>query len=51
LLNEVWGPQAVGLRFKLSKKGQDHLKELEAASKYDSRTSNRGVIRLKSRSF
>jgi hypothetical protein len=51
LLNEMWGPQAVGLRFKLSKKGQDHLKELEAASKYDSRTSNRGVIRLKSRSF
>jgi hypothetical protein len=47
LIIEVWGPKAVGLRFKLSKKGKKQLEELEAGAKYDSHMSRKGMIRLK----
>jgi hypothetical protein len=49
LLTEVWGPGTVGLRFGLTRKGRAYLDELKAASKYDSRISKRGTIRLKNR--
>jgi hypothetical protein len=50
-LSEAWGPKAVGLRFKLSKKGRSYLNELEAASKYESQTTRRDCIRLRSKAF
>jgi len=48
-LSEAWGPKAVGLRFKLSKKGRSYLNELVSASKYESKTMRKGFIRLKSK--
>jgi hypothetical protein len=50
LVAEVWGPGTVGLRFKLTQRGKAYLNELEAAAKYDSHISKRGVIRLKNKS-
>jgi len=47
ILMEVWGPKAIGVRFKLSKKGKTYLKELEAAAKYDSKMKEKDFIRLK----
>lgn len=47
LLKEVWGPKAVGVRFKLSGKGKGHLEKLEAASEYELRTTRRNFVRLK----
>lgn len=50
-LNEAWGPKAIGLRFKLSEKGRSYLNELEAASKYESKTTRKDFIRLKNKAF
>jgi hypothetical protein len=49
LLTEVWGPKAIGVRFKLSKKGKNHLKELETAANYDFKMKERDFVRLKHR--
>jgi hypothetical protein len=49
LLTEVWGPKAIGVRFKLSKKGKIHLKELEAAARYESKVGEKDFIRLKNK--
>jgi len=49
LLMEEWGPKAIGVRFKLSKKGKLYLKELEVAAKYDSKMTENDFIRLKRR--
>jgi hypothetical protein len=49
LLMEVWGPKSIGVRFKLSKKGKIHLKELEAAAKYESKMREKDFIRLKNK--
>ncbi len=51
LLTEIWGPKAVGLRFRLSRKGMIHLKGLEKASWYDPTLSNRRMIHLKRGTF
>lgn len=51
LVTEIWGPKAVGLRFKLSRKGMFHLKELEKASWYDPKLSKRSMIHLKRGTF
>jgi hypothetical protein len=51
LVTEVWGPKAVGVRFKLSKKGKNQLKELEAAAHYDSKISRKDMIRLRRATF
>jgi len=50
-LSEDWGPKAIGLRFKLSEKGRSYLNKLEAVSKYESKTTRKGLIRLKNRAF
>jgi hypothetical protein len=47
LLMEVWGPRAIGVRFKLSNKGKTYLKELEEAARYEPRKSERDLVRLK----
>jgi hypothetical protein len=49
LLAEVWGPKAVGLRFKLTRKGKTSLKELESAARYEPRKSEASRVKLKSR--
>jgi hypothetical protein len=49
LLVEMWGPKAIGVRFKLSKKGKNYLKEFEAAAKYEPRMKEKSFIRLKHR--
>ena len=50
-LSEAWGPKAVGLRFKLSKKGRSYLNELEAASRYEPKRTGKDFIRLKDKAF
>jgi len=50
LLVEDWGPRAIGVRFRLSKKGKTYLKELEAAALYESNVEQKNFIRLKSKS-
>jgi len=49
LLTEIWGPKAVGVRFKLSKKGENYLRQLEAAAKYEPKIKENPLIRLKHR--
>jgi hypothetical protein len=47
LLKEVWGPKAVGLRFKLTRKGKTYLKELEGAARYEPQMEKKAFIKLK----
>jgi len=47
LLMEMWGPKAVGVRFKLTNKGRTYLKELEEAAKYEPKIRETSLIRLK----
>jgi hypothetical protein len=49
LSREVWGPRAIGVRFKLTNKGKKHLKELEAAAEFEPGIRERKLIRLKSK--
>lgn len=51
ILREIWGPKAIGVRFKLTNKGKVYLKQLEAAAKYESRIEQRNLIRLKHRIY
>jgi hypothetical protein len=46
LLAEVWGPKAVGLRFKLTRKGKACLRELEAAAKCEPEIKKKAFIKL-----
>jgi hypothetical protein len=46
---EVWGPRAIGVRFKLTNKGKKHLKELEAAAEFKPRIRERRLIQLKTK--
>lgn len=48
-LMEVWGSNAIGVKFKLTNKSKDRLKELEAVAKSDPRITERSLIRLKQR--
>jgi len=50
LLNEKWGPKAVGVRFILSDKGEAYVKGLEAVANYEPKARKNVVIRLKQRS-
>jgi hypothetical protein len=49
LLIEEWGPQAIGVRFKPSRKGKLYLKELVAAAKYESKIAKKDFIRFNRR--
>lgn len=49
LLVELWGPRAIGVRFRLTHNGRAHLKELEAAAKYEPKLERKPFIRLKHR--
>lgn len=49
LLMELWGPRAIGVRFKLTNNGRTHLKKLEAAAKYELKLERKPFIRLKHR--
>jgi len=49
LLREMWAPKGVGVRFELTKKGKIHLRELEAAAKYEPEMKEKNFIRLKHR--
>jgi len=49
LLMEVWGPKAIGVRFKLTNKGKIWLRELEAAANYEPKMRETALIRLKDR--
>jgi hypothetical protein len=50
-LTEMWGQGGVGVRFRLSEKGRNHLRELEAAAKYETKTTQKDLIRLRQRAF
>jgi hypothetical protein len=44
---EVWGPKAVGLRFKLTRKGKAYLRELEAAAKCEPKIKKKAFIKFR----
>jgi hypothetical protein len=46
-LREVWGSNAIGVRFELTDKSKKHLKQLKAAARYDPRMVGKNPIRLK----
>ncbi len=49
LIEEVWGQDTVGVRFRLTKKGKAFLKRFEVIERLEIKTSKKGLIRLKSR--
>lgn len=49
-LREMWGPKAIGVRFTLTNKGRVHLKELEAAARYEPTVRDTAFFQLKQRS-
>lgn len=51
LLIEEWGPKAIGVKFKLSKKGKIYLEKLEATARYESKLTEKEFIRLKQKSL
>jgi hypothetical protein len=51
LIVEVWGPRAIGVKFRLSKRGEMYLKSLESAAKYEPRMKDKGLIRLKQKTI
>jgi len=46
---EVWGPKNIGVKFKLTEKGEAHLKRLEDASHFEHPQLKKIFIRLKHR--
>lgn len=46
LIAETWAPKGIGVRFKLTKKGEAYLRELEAAAKCEPSLAKKAVIRL-----
>lgn len=46
---EVWGPRNIGVKFKLTEKGEAYLKRLEKASRFKNRQLKKISIRLKHR--
>jgi len=51
LLTQMWGPKAVGVRFKLTNKGKIYLKKIEAAAKIEPKIRENSFIRLKYSTF
>ncbi len=48
---EVWGPKDIGVKFRLTEKGEAHLKRLEEASHFEHQQRRKIFIRLKHRIF
>ena len=51
LLSETWGSKGVGVTFKLTRKGKTYLRQLEAASTYESKITESPLTRLRQRNF
>lgn len=47
LIEEVWGPQNIGVKFRLTAKGEKHLKRLEAAARLGTDKIRKATIQLK----
>lgn len=47
LIQEVWGPKDIGVKYKLAKKGKSHLKKLKAAAKLGIDEIGKARIQLK----
>jgi len=47
LIEDVWGPKNIGVRFRLTKKGEKHLKRLKVAAKLEKDEIKKATIRLK----
>jgi hypothetical protein len=50
-LTEMWGQGGVGVRFRLSEKGRNYLRELDAAAKYETKATQKDLVRLKQKAF
>jgi len=50
-LTEMWGQGGVGIRFRLSEKGRNYLRELDGAAKYKTKATQKDLIRLKQKAF
>lgn len=51
LLEEEWGPRDIGVKFKLTKKGRDYLRELKTATRLEPQQRKHIFIRLKQMIF
>jgi len=51
LLMEMWGPKAIGVRFKLTNKGKTYLKRLESTAKIEPTVKRNMFIKLKHRTL
>ncbi len=51
LVEEVWGPKNIGIRFRLTRKGKEHLKRLKTAARLGEDKIRKATIRLKQRSL
>lgn len=49
LFEEVWGPKNIGIKFKLTKKGEAYLKRLKEASRFELQQRKKIFISLKHR--
>lgn len=47
LIQEVWGPKDIGVKYKLANKGKSHLKKLKAAAKLEIDKIGKARIQLK----
>ncbi len=51
LIKEMWGPRDIGVRFRLTGKGEQYLKRLDAASRLGKDKIRKATIQLKHRSL
>jgi hypothetical protein len=51
LIAETWATKGIGVRFKLTRKGKAHLRELEAAAQFEPNLAKKAFVQLKQRAF
>ncbi len=51
LIEEVWGPKNIGIRFRLTRMGEEHLKRLKTAARLGEDKVRKATIRLKQRNL
>lgn len=49
VIAETWASKGIGVRFRLTKKGEAYLRDLEAASEFEPSLAKKGFVRLKQR--